>query len=765
MHRRIAAIAGLVLCLALLAGGAGAQVPLPDGRGGEAAEAARGIDTSSPETIRAAVARLSDAEVRALLLERLDAVAAAEAGADRPASLAAGLAAVARQAAQGLAAASGAALSGLGDIPAGLAEALTRFAAARGALGILHLVAVGLLAVAAGLAAERLCRHLLGARDARRAQARPEGPGPTLRLVSLRLLLELLELAAFILAAWAAIALLHPPEPMSYLILWVFLKEPVLYARAAAAVARFLLAPETPATRLVEADDAGARRLHRDIVTAAFLVGLSGYVLDFLGGHGVDLGRIRIGFWLTLGVSGWIVFALWRARAVLTGIMQGGRREIAPVEDRLARAYPWLAMAVVAASWALHQVLVGLEQWHLLDGRVALSMVLLLAAPPADAVIRWAVASFGPRMSGEGAVAERAAAAARRAWVRIGRVLAVALLVIVIGEIWAVSLSDFAGAQLGAQVAGRLLGALGVVAVGYVAWEVAGLWVNRRLAAERAAQGLPEEDEPGGGEGGGPGGSRLSTVLPLVAWVMQAAIVVLTALVALGTLGIDTTPLLAGAGIVGLAIGFGAQRLVADIVSGLFFLIDDAFRIGEYVEIEGTFGTVERISLRSLILRHHEGPVHTLPFGEIRQLTNYSRDWVIMKLRFTVPFDTDLRKVKKLFKQIGREMAEAEQFAGDFLQPFKLQGVYEVDEVGIVIRGKFMARPGRQWVLRKEIYTRVQEAFEANGIQFARKEVRVKIEGGGETLDRGAVQAIGAAAAEAAETPPAPRPAPAGPGS
>ena len=106
----------------------------------------------------------------------------------------------------------------------------------------------------------------------------------------------------------------------------------------------------------------------------------------------------------------------------------------------------------------------------------------------------------------------------------------------------------------------------------------------------------------------------------------------------------------------GIAIGFGAQSLVKDVVSGIFFLIDDAFRIGEYVEIDSLRGTVEKISIRSLQLRHHRGAVHTLPFGELKSLTNHSRDWVIMKLEFRVPFDTDLKLVKKLIKQVGANL-------------------------------------------------------------------------------------------------------------
>ena len=123
-------------------------------------------------------------------------------------------------------------------------------------------------------------------------------------------------------------------------------------------------------------------------------------------------------------------------------------------------------------------------------------------------------------------------------------------------------------------------------------------------------------------------------------------------------------------------VGFGAQKLVADVVGGIFFLVDDAFRTGEYVEVEGTVGTVEKISIRSMQLRHHKGPVHTIPYGEIPKITNYSRDWVIIKLKFTVPFDTDPNKIKKIFKTIGKTMSVAiraptrrTRFNSSFLSP------------------------------------------------------------------------------------------------
>ncbi len=341
-----------------------------------------------------------------------------------------------------------------------------------------------------------------------------------------------------------------------------------------------------------------------------------------------------------------------------------------------------------------------------------------------------AVASMLPPISGTGEVAAKAYLSTKLSYIRIGRILLFGVALFIMAFIWHIRPHDLAVRGVGSGVATDMMQFLLILSIGYLVWELLTLWINRKLAAEATAAGLDlNSEEPGGGEGGGAGASRLSTILPLVRFTLQSVIVVMTLLIALSNIGINITPLLAGAGVVGIAIGFGAQKLVQDVVSGIFFLIDDAFRAGEYISIEGTLGTVEKISLRSMQLRHHRGAVHTIPYGEIPKLTNYSRDWVIMKLRFTVPFDTDLHKVKKIFKQIGKEMLEVEEFQDDFIQPFKSQGVLEVNDVGIVLRGKFMAKPGTQFMIRKELYNRVQKAFDENGLQFARKEVRVKLEG------------------------------------
>lgn len=411
--------------------------------------------------------------------------------------------------------------------------------------------------------------------------------------------------------------------------------------------------------------------------------------------------------------------------------------------------------------WWVVEIIASYKMWDLLIGWPHIMTILLVGYSPfIDTVVRGLVRHLTPPMLGEGVVAEAAYRSAKQSYVRIGRVLAFVFVLLVIGRIWGIDFGNLAEAGVGAQFAGRFIEILAIVAVGYLVWELVSLYINRRLAAERTMAGFDlNDDEPGGGEGGGVGGSRLSTVLPLLLGVAKAAIATIFALIALGNIGIDITPLLAGAGIIGLAVGFGAQKLVADIVSGIFFLVDDAFRTGEYIEVSSTVGTVEKISIRSMQLRHHKGPIHTIPYGEIPQITNYSRDWVIMKLKFTVPFETDPNKVKKLFKNIGKEMQEVPEFAADLLQPFKSQGVFDFDDVGMIIRGKFMAKPGTQFTLRKEIYNRVKKAFEENGIDFARREVRVAIPNldASDKLDDQTKTAITAAATQAAqnmETPP-----------
>jgi small-conductance mechanosensitive channel len=170
--------------------------------------------------------------------------------------------------------------------------------------------------------------------------------------------------------------------------------------------------------------------------------------------------------------------------------------------------------------------------------------------------------------------------------------------------------------------------------------------------------------------------------------------------------------------------------LVRDIFSGAFFLFDDAFRKGEYIDIGSVKGTVEKISVRSFQLRHHLGPLHTIPFGEIQYLTNFSRDWVIMKLKLRVTYDTDVERVRKLVKNLGVELLDDPVIGHNFIQPLKSQGVVEMQDSAMIIRVKFMTKPGDQWLVRKKVYHEIRELFAREGIKFAHREVTVRLADG-----------------------------------
>ncbi len=163
--------------------------------------------------------------------------------------------------------------------------------------------------------------------------------------------------------------------------------------------------------------------------------------------------------------------------------------------------------------------------------------------------------------------------------------------------------------------------------------------------------------------------------------------------------------------------------------------MDDAFRKGEYIDIGDVKGTVEKISVRSFQLRHHLGALNTIPFGEIKVLTNYSRDWVIMKLPLRVTYDTDVEKVRKLIKKLGQELLSDPVIGDNFIQPLKSQGVIEMQDSAMIIRVKFMTKPGDQWLVRKKVYQDIRELFAREGIKFAHREVTVRLADGKEAED------------------------------
>jgi small-conductance mechanosensitive channel len=249
------------------------------------------------------------------------------------------------------------------------------------------------------------------------------------------------------------------------------------------------------------------------------------------------------------------------------------------------------------------------------------------------------------------------------------------------------------------------------------------LWRVVRTLIDRSLRDAIQAESSGGEEA--KRRARLLTLLPIMRNLVFAVLAAMAILMALSAIGIEIAPLIAGAGVVGIAIGFGAQTLVKDVISGLFFLLDDAFRVGEYIQSGSYKGTVEAFSLRSVKLRHHRGPLYTVPFGELSAVQNMSRDWVIDKLTIGVPYDTDLEKARKLVKAVGKTLAADPEMGRHILETLKMQGVEAFGDFAIQIRLKIMTRPGEQFVIRRKAMALVRQAFQENGIEFALPKVQV----------------------------------------
>jgi len=304
---------------------------------------------------------------------------------------------------------------------------------------------------------------------------------------------------------------------------------------------------------------------------------------------------------------------------------------------------------------------------------------------------------------------------------RYARVLMVVTILAIFARLWEIDFRAISAQLLGQRFSSALFDISITILLTWAVWGVIRISIERKLDTGKT----PGEEEEEA-EAGGLGGTRVETVLPLIRIFIKITLIVMAVLISLSALGVNIGPLIAGAGVVGIAIGFGAQTLVRDIVSGFFYLIDDAFRIGEYVVIDQIRGTVEKISIRSFQLRHHNGPVHTIPYGEIRTLTNWSRDWSIMKFELRIAFETDIDLVRRLIKQIGIDMFEDPQFGPLMLAPMKSQGVNRMDDSALIIRCKFTSVPGQQFLIRREAFTRIQRIFEEKGIQFAPRRVLVE---------------------------------------
>src|SRR5262249_41113065 len=267
---------------------------------------------------------------------------------------------------------------------------------------------------------------------------------------------------------------------------------------------------------------------------------------------------------------------------------------------------------------------------------------------------------------------------------------------------WGIDLAHFHDQETWiGRVADGVLNAVVILLIADLLWQATKTAIDRKLA-EATDAGLPNTEEARRQ-------ARLRTLLPIFRNILFVVVIVVAAMMALAALGVQIGPLIAGAGVLGVAVGFGAQTFVRDVIAGMFYLMDDAFRVGEYIQAGNYKGTVESFSIRSVRLRHHRGPVYTVPFSLLGAVQNQSRDWVIDKIAIGVTYDSDLTLAKKLIKQIGLDLAKDPEFAPLILEPLKMQGVDNLGDFAVQLRAKMMTLPGEQFVIRRQAYAMIKK--------------------------------------------------------
>jgi small-conductance mechanosensitive channel len=598
------------------------------------------------------------------------------------------------------------------QVPAGIVDAFARPNGQDAAVGPVKLVLSILFLFAVGTVALLTARRLL-------PDSGQKADGKALFSAARSLGIRSIWATAFLVGLLLGYALLRPSHPAAPAILVVVL-EATLTVSITDLVIRFLCAPNHPDRRLLPLGDQGALSIHRTAVVTATLTAATLGLAQLLGALGMANDPLIA---LVLPISTtpflYLLYKLWSSRSAMAHALSGhlglGSREVPTLVLGLALVTLYLVGLWLTAAAALRlETGTGL--------RLLVSLFLSAAVPLFALMLRRPITRFY-QAPDEQTDSKAALRLMRAVWAAL-----LVLGVVATAFIWGFDPSAHAG--LGGIVL-RLLFDLGVVLLlGYVGWELLARSFDRVMMANAVGDVRTAQ--------------RMATLLPLVRKFLQVVLIAIVVMIVLSSMGIAIGPLLAGAGVVGIAVGLGAQSTIADVLSGVFFLLEDAFHIGDYVEVGNLRGTVEGISLRSLKLRHHRGAVHTLPFGQIKALSNLTRDWSLMRLEFRVAPETNLDLVKRVIKGISKELEADPEMGSSFIEPLKSQGVRRVEDDGVIIGVKYVTKPGEQFVIRREAYQRILRAFKENGIDLVGRGVVVRVDD-----PKAGEHAVGFAAAQA----------------
>ena len=275
----------------------------------------------------------------------------------------------------------------------------------------------------------------------------------------------------------------------------------------------------------------------------------------------------------------------------------------------------------------------------------------------------------------------------------------------VVLQAWGFSITDWLATDGGQEVMGRSLGVLVVSALAGLAWYTVDHVAQRYITAQDAEGNLIHDNRT----------RTLANIVRNLALTVALFVVIGHLLT---ELGVNTAAILAGAGVVGFAIGFGSQKLVQDLTTGLFILLGDTVRVGDVVQLGDRGGVVEAVSMRTVTLRDYNGVVHTIPYSSISIVANMTKDYAFAVFRITVGYREDVDRVMDVLREIDSQLRREWPYRRIMLEPLQVDGVDAFTETGVVVLARSRTRAGEQWKVGREFNRRLKNRFDELGIEF-----------------------------------------------
>jgi len=341
--------------------------------------------------------------------------------------------------------------------------------------------------------------------------------------------------------------------------------------------------------------------------------------------------------------------------------------------------------------------------------RAGLSILVLVIALVLLVATRLALKALAARLSpppAEGAPNKKKAPIRLAGWTMpVLRITVFVAAVLLVMQIWGVPLAAVMEGPFGAIL--RLLGrAAIIIVVMLAAIEIVQIAIARVFA--RIAKNSRDARRAG----------QLRTIAPVVSGTVTAVLFVITTMMVLGQIGVEIGPLLAGAGIVGLAVGFGAQTLVKDFLTGIFLIVEDVVSIGDVVRIGEASGSVEDMSLRTIKLRAFDGTLQVIPYGEAQIVFNMTKGFSFYVLNLSISYSSDIARALDIMKTTGDQLQQDERFGAMILEPIEIVGVDALADSAVMLKGRIKTAPGKQWSVGREYLKRIKVAFDEGGIEI-----------------------------------------------